>query len=171
MNGAGVFVTPADVASGKVPIYAASNFLKELSDEGVATLPIVATRAAYMYGFSLTGQEAEDFHVGCCGGLNKPGKNESDYIPPTQFVEVDGARDIEIAGVKLHLFHTGGEAASHIAAWLPDYQVLIRACLHGSAPPIVGSSLQLVLCTTTEFHKCPVAGTRHAQTWAERTAI
>ena len=125
VNGAGVFATPADVASGKVPIYAASNFLKELSDEGVATLPIVATRAAYMFGFSLTGKEAEDFHVGCCGGLNKPGKNESAYIPPTQFVDMDGARNIEIAGVKLHLFHTGGEAASHIAAWLPDYQLLI----------------------------------------------
>ena len=125
VNGAGVFVDPADVASGKVPIFAAANFIKELSDEGIATLPIVATRAAYMYGFSLTGKEAEDFHVGCCGGLNKPGKNESAYIPPTQFVELDGARDVEIAGVKLHLFHTGGEAASHIAAWLPDYKVLI----------------------------------------------
>jgi alkyl sulfatase BDS1-like metallo-beta-lactamase superfamily hydrolase len=125
VNGAAVFVPPADVANGRVPIFAAANFLKELSDEGIATLPIVATRAAYMYGFSLAGKEAEDFHVGCCGGLNKPGKNESAYIPPTQFVDVDGARDIEIAGVKLHLFHTGGEAASHIAAWLPDYQVLI----------------------------------------------
>lgn len=125
VNGAEVFADPADVASGKVPIFAAANFLKELSDEGIATLPIVATRAAYMYGFSLTGKEGEDFHVGCCGGLNPPGKNESAYIPPTQFVELDGARDVEIAGVKLHLFHTGGEAASHIAAWLPDHKVLI----------------------------------------------
>ena len=125
VNGAGVFVPPADVARGKVPIFAASNFLKELSDEGVATLPIVAARSAYMFGFSLAGKEAEDFHVGCCGALGKAGKNESAYIPPTQFVDVDGGRDIEIAGVKLHLFHTGGEAASHIAAWLPDYQVLI----------------------------------------------
>jgi alkyl sulfatase BDS1-like metallo-beta-lactamase superfamily hydrolase len=125
VNGASVFADPADVASGKVPIFAASNFLKELSDEGVATLPIVATRAAYMFGFSLTGEEAADYHVGCCGRLNKPGKNESGYIPPTQFVEVDGARDVEIAGVKLHLFHTGGEAASEIAIWLPDYKVLV----------------------------------------------
>lgn len=125
VNGAGVFVDPAEVASGKVPVFAAANFLKELSDEGIATLPIVATRAAYMYGFSLTGEEAADFHVGCCGGLGKPSKNESAYIAPTQFVELDGARDVEIAGVKLHLFHTGGEAASHIAAWLPDHKVLI----------------------------------------------
>lgn len=125
INGAGVFVDPADVASGKVPIFAASNFVKELSDEGIATLPIVATRAAYMYGFSLAGEEGADFHVGCCGGLGKPGKNESAYIPPTQFVELDGARDIEIAGVKLRLFHTGGEAGSHIAVWLPDYRVLV----------------------------------------------
>lgn len=125
VNGAGVFADPADVASGKVPVFAAANFFKELSDEGIATLPIVATRAAYMFGFSLTGKEAEDFHVGCCGGLGNAGANESAYIPPTQFVEIDGARDIEIAGVKFHLFHTGGEAASHIAAWLPDYKVLI----------------------------------------------
>ncbi|WP_313801688.1 alkyl sulfatase dimerization domain-containing protein [Sphingobium sp.] len=125
VNGAGIFVDPADVASGKVPIFAAANFLKELSDEGIATLPIVATRAAYMYGFSLTGKEGEDFHVGCCGGLNAPGRNESAYIAPTRFVDLDGARDVEIAGVRLHLFHTGGEAASHIAAWLPDYKVLI----------------------------------------------
>ncbi|SNS63775.1 Alkyl sulfatase BDS1, metallo-beta-lactamase superfamily [Sphingomonas laterariae] len=125
VHGASVFANPADVASGKVPIFAASNFLKELSDEGIATLPIVATRAAYMFGFSLTGDEAADYHVGCCGGLNTPGKNESGYIPPTQFVEMDGARDVEIAGVKLHLFHTGGEAASHIAVWLPEHKVLV----------------------------------------------
>jgi alkyl sulfatase BDS1-like metallo-beta-lactamase superfamily hydrolase len=125
VNGASVFADPADVASGKVPIFAASNFLKELSDEGIATLPIVATRAAYMFGFSLTGEEAADYHVGCCGGLNAPGKNESGYIPPTQFVEMDGARDVEIAGVKLHLFHTGGEAASHIAIWLPEHKILV----------------------------------------------
>lgn len=125
VNGASVFASRVDVAAGKIPIYAASNFLKELSDEGIATLPIVATRAAYMFGFSLTGKEASDYHVGCCGSLNAPGKNESGYIPPTQFVEMDGARDIEIAGVKLHLFHTGGEAASHIAAWLPDHKILI----------------------------------------------
>lgn len=125
VNGASVFVDPADVASGKVPIYAAANFLKELSDEGVATLPIVATRAAYMFGFALSGQEAADYHVGCCGGLNKPGKNESGYIPPTQFVDVDGARDVELAGMRLHLFHTGGEAASHIAIWLPDDKILV----------------------------------------------
>lgn len=125
VNGASVFASREDVASGKIPVYAASNFLKELSDEGTATLPIVATRAAYMFGFSLTGQEASDYHVGCCGSLNTPGKNESGYIPPTQFVDMDGARDIEIAGIKLHLFHTGGEAASHIAAYLPEYKILI----------------------------------------------
>ena len=125
VNGASVFADPADAKSGKVPIFAASNFLKELSDEGIATLPIVATRAAYMFGFSLKGKEAEDFHVGCCGPLGKAGKNESGYIPPTQFVDTDGARDVEIAGVKMHLFHTGGEAASHIAIWLPDYKVLV----------------------------------------------
>ncbi|WOK36098.1 alkyl sulfatase dimerization domain-containing protein [Sphingomonas sp. C3-2] len=125
VNGASVFVSVEDVKSGKVPIYAASNFLKELSDEGIATLPIVATRAAYMYGFSLSGAEGADFHVGCCGALQEAGKNESGYIPPSQFVEMDGARDEEIAGVKLHMFHTGGEAASHIAVWLPEHKILI----------------------------------------------
>lgn len=125
IHGAGVFVDRADVASGKVPIYASANFLKEMADEGVALLPIVANRAAYMFGFSLTGEEASNYHVGCCGGLGKPGKNESAYIPPTQFVDVDGERDIEIEGVKLHLFYTGGEAGSHIAAWLPDHKVLV----------------------------------------------
>ncbi|MCC2600875.1 alkyl sulfatase dimerization domain-containing protein [Sphingopyxis yananensis] len=125
IHGAGVFVDRADVEGGKVPIYASANFLKEMADEGVALLPIVANRAAYMFGFSLTGEEASNYHVGCCGGLGKPGKNESAYIPPTQFVDVDGERDIEIEGVKLHLFYTGGEAGSHIAAWLPDHKVLV----------------------------------------------
>jgi alkyl sulfatase BDS1-like metallo-beta-lactamase superfamily hydrolase len=111
VNGASVFVDPIDVAAGNIPIYAAANFLKELSDEGVATLPIVANRAAYMFGFSLSGKEAEDYHVGCCGALNKPGKNETGYLPPNQFVDLDGSRDVEIANVKLHLFHSGGEAA------------------------------------------------------------
>ena len=39
-------VDPAAVAGGQAPIFAAANFVKELSDEGIATLPIVATRAS-----------------------------------------------------------------------------------------------------------------------------
>ncbi|HEY4546960.1 MAG TPA: alkyl sulfatase dimerization domain-containing protein [Pedomonas sp.] len=125
INGAAVFADPQDVASGAVPVFAASNFLKELADEGVATVPIVAARSAYMFGFALEGQEAADYHVGCCGRLGTASANTSGYIAPTQFVDVDGARDVEIAGVRMHLFHTGGEAASHIAVWLPDHRTLI----------------------------------------------
>jgi len=126
VNGASVFVDPKEVTAGKVPIFAAGNFLKEISDEGVATVPIVAARSTYMYGFALQGaQDGAGYHVGCCGGLGELTANTSGYIPPSQFVDVDGTRDVEIAGVSLHLFYTGGEAASHIAVWLPQYKVLI----------------------------------------------
>lgn len=40
---------------------------------------------------------------------------------------MDEARDFELAGERFHIFHTGGEAASEIGLYLPDYKVLFSA--------------------------------------------
>ena len=122
INGAGVFVDPEDVASGKVKIIAAQNFMRELSDEMQATAPIMGIRAMYMYGQLLDPeQEGRDYHVSCCGYQLRGG--ESGYIAPNTFVS--GSQEMTVAGITLKIFQTGGESASHLAIYLPAQKIML----------------------------------------------
>jgi glyoxylase-like metal-dependent hydrolase (beta-lactamase superfamily II) len=122
ISGAGAFADPADVAAGDVPVIAASNFLRELEDENQVTAPIMSVRALYMYGQLLDPvTDGRDYHVSCCGYTI--GSERDSYIPPTRFI--DGREELSIAGVRMELFQTGGESASHLAIWLPDHRVML----------------------------------------------
>jgi alkyl sulfatase BDS1-like metallo-beta-lactamase superfamily hydrolase len=122
ISGAGAFADPADVAAGDVPVIAASNFLRELEDENQVTAPIMSVRALYMYGQLLDPvTDGRDYHVSCCGYTI--GSERDSYIPPTHFI--DGREELSIAGVRMELFQTGGESASHLAIWLPDHRVML----------------------------------------------
>lgn len=125
INGAGFFVEPQDVASGKVPVIAAHNLIGEMSSELVMNAPIMALRSSYMFGFGLQGQAGKDNYVGCCGELKKNATAPipTAFIPPT--VLVHDALNLELGGVEFELFFTGGEAGSHIAAYLPEHGVLL----------------------------------------------
>jgi alkyl sulfatase BDS1-like metallo-beta-lactamase superfamily hydrolase len=122
ISGTGAFVEPAEVEAGRVPVIAASNFLRELEDENQVTAPIMGVRALYMYGQLLDpAGDGRDFHVSCCGFTI--GSERDSYIAPTRFI--DGREELTIAGVRMELFQTGGESASHMALWLPDYRVML----------------------------------------------
>lgn len=121
INGAAQFVNSDDVSNGRVNIIAAQNFMREMSDENQATAPIMGIRAMYMYGQLLNPeQEGRHYHIACCGHELAGGK--SGYIAPNTFV--DGDYEITIAGVKLRIFLTGGESASHLAVYLPEQKIL-----------------------------------------------
>jgi alkyl sulfatase BDS1-like metallo-beta-lactamase superfamily hydrolase len=121
INGARAFVDP-DAAEAP-EVIASSTFLRELEDENQVTLPIMSLRAMYMYGQLLDPEsDGRDYHISCCG-FSLLGSGATGYLPPTRFV--DGQETIEIAGLRLELFQTGGEAASHMAIYLPEHRVLL----------------------------------------------
>ncbi|MDJ0849669.1 MAG: alkyl sulfatase dimerization domain-containing protein [Myxococcota bacterium] len=122
INGTTAFVSREDAASGKVKVIAAENFLREAGLENAVTGPIMALRAGYMYGVLLPGDaEGKHFHIGCCG-FDLKGTNG--YIEPNTFVPMEDELAMTLAGFRFVFFRTGGEAASHIAAYMPDQKII-----------------------------------------------
>lgn len=121
ISGAGAFTSAESVDSGRVKVIAAKNFIRELEDENQVTAPIMGLRALYMYGQLLDPvTDGRDYHVSCCGYTL--GSEKVSYLPPNHFI--DDREELTIAGVRLELFQTGGESASHLAVWLPEHDVL-----------------------------------------------
>ncbi|SDE24717.1 alkyl sulfatase dimerization domain-containing protein [Kordiimonas lacus] len=121
VGGAAAFVDPADARAGTVPVIAAANFVREMQDENAVTIQIMGMRALYMYGTLLDDDtDGRNYHVGL-GGRIKPGT--MGYVEPNTFV--DGTQEMTIDGIRMELFQTGGEAASHIGIYLPDYEMIL----------------------------------------------
>lgn len=123
INGASAFIDPQVAIRGDVPVIAASTFLRELEDENQVTLPIMSLRAMYMYGQLLDPEsDGQDYHISCCG-FRILAAGDTGYVPPNRFI--NGEETLEIAGLRLQFFQTGGESASHMAIYLPDHSVLL----------------------------------------------
>ncbi|EAQ98261.1 alkyl sulfatase dimerization domain-containing protein [Congregibacter litoralis] len=122
ISGAGAFIDRKDAESGAVQVIASENFLRELEDENQVTAPIMGVRALYMYGQLLDPvTDGRDYHISCCGYTL--GSELASYVPPNHFIR--GSQELTIAGIRMELFQTGGESASHLAVWLPDYRVML----------------------------------------------
>lgn len=119
-NGTDALVSKEDVKSGKVKIYAWDNFEEELASEWGATGPIQVLRVGFYTGAFLP--KEDNHHHGCCG--SRYGGN-SGYIPPTD--TFSGNKEMIIAGVRIKVFYTGGEAASEFGLYLPDFKTMIVA--------------------------------------------
>lgn len=121
IRGAGAFVDPEMVKDDEIQIIAASNFMRELSDENQMTGPLMALRATHMYGLALDPtKEGRDYHISCCGYTIR--SNSNSFIRPNKFI--DDAEEITIAGVRLQFFLTGGESASHLAVYMPETKIM-----------------------------------------------
>lgn len=118
-NGTSALVTPEQVADGSVKIYAWDNFEEEIANEFGAILPrqIMGT---FYYGPDLLPPEEQHYH-GCCSPKLLGGK--SGYIPPTDTFSEDV--ELEIAGVRMEVFYTGGEAISEFGIYLPDFDMVL----------------------------------------------
>lgn len=122
IGGAAAFVDREAAERGEIRVIAAQNFMRELGDENQATGPLMGLRATYMYGQLLDPDgDGRDYHISCCG--YRLGGGGTSFIVPNTFV--DGSQDFEIAGVRLTLFQTGGESASHIAVYLPESKIML----------------------------------------------
>lgn len=118
-NGTSALVSQAQVDRGEVQIYAWQNFEEELANEFGAILPR-QLMGVFFYGPDLLPPEERHYH-GCCapkilGG--KPG-----YLPPTHTMDQD--MELEIAGVRIKVFYTGGEAISEFGLYLPDMDLVV----------------------------------------------
>lgn len=118
-NGTAALVSQDQVDRGEVRIFAWENFEEEVANEFGAILPR-QLMGVFFYGPDILPDEEQHYH-GCCapnvlGG--KPG-----YIPPTHTMDQD--MQLEIAGVKINVFYTGGEAISEFGLHLPDMDLVI----------------------------------------------
>jgi len=120
-NGTSALVTPEQVADGSVKIYAWDNFEEEIANEFGAILPRQLMGVFY-YGPDLLPPEEKHYH-GCCAPRVLGGK--SGYIPPTDTFSED--TELTIAGVRMEVFYTGGEAISEFGLYLPDFDMVLIA--------------------------------------------
>ena len=123
VNGTNAIVEREQVENGEIKILAAHNFIKEYTAENVTAGPIMAWRASYGYGNFMDQEEQDNYLIG--GMMAKPCFGTGVFIPPNTLLKKE--QDLEIHGVKMHIFHTGGEAATEIAIYLPELKVLFCA--------------------------------------------
>ncbi len=109
---------PADVAEGRVAIYAHER-LRALT-AGAPSLGLVpAARLAYTFGLGLErGPEGwAETGLGTQLGTGSVG-----FLPPTNVFH--GALDIEVAGIRVRLQEAASESDDEIVLWFPDHGVL-----------------------------------------------
>ncbi|MFD4375146.1 alkyl sulfatase dimerization domain-containing protein [Streptomyces sp. NPDC059202] len=121
ISGTDAIVDPADVASGKIPVYAGATFMEEFAAENSAVEPIIGVRAAYQYGAALPAEE--ESYTGI--GKRFIGGPAGQLIMPTHFI--DGEQEVVLGGLPVRFFPTGGEAGSEIGIHLPQFRLAVIA--------------------------------------------
>jgi alkyl sulfatase BDS1-like metallo-beta-lactamase superfamily hydrolase len=119
-NGTSAIVDAADVAAGDVAIYAWENFEAERSNEFGEIAARQAMGVAYYGGAFLP---PEDMHHHGIGTL--PAGGTAGFVAPTHLLSEDTV--LEISGVTLNIFYTGGEAISEFGIHIPQYDMVIIA--------------------------------------------
>lgn len=119
-NGTSAIVDPDDAASGDVTIYAWENFEAERSNEFGEIAVRQAMGVAYYGGAFLP---PEDLHHHGIGTL--PAGGTAGFLPPNALLS--GDTTLEIAGVTLEVFYTGGEAISEFGIHIPAFDMVIIA--------------------------------------------
>lgn len=118
-NGTAALVSQEQVDNGSVKIYAWDNFEEEIANEFGAILPRQIMGVLY-YGPDLLPPEDEHYH-GCCAPRLLGGT--SGYIPPTDTFSAD--TKLEIAGIEMTVFYTGGEAISEFGISIPEFDMVL----------------------------------------------
>ena len=119
-NGTDALITPEQASSGEVAVIAWESFDREHADENRVVGTIMGLRASFMYGAFLGPEEQS--HTGLGGTFFG---SRGTFIPPNQVISQD--TEMVIAGIRLELFRTGGEASSEIGMDLPDYKTVVIA--------------------------------------------
>jgi alkyl sulfatase BDS1-like metallo-beta-lactamase superfamily hydrolase len=122
INGLQAFVSPEQVASGEVQIYAHDTLLANVVAQGAQVGPVLGVRSAYTFGTFLKPADNKDMN----GGIGPIAKAEpSTFIAPT--LTFKERLDTTIAGLPVQFFHAPSEAPDEIVLYLPNNKVLISA--------------------------------------------
>lgn len=115
-GGALAVASPADVASGKVRVYAPEGFMEESTSENVLAGPAMGRRAIYMYGRDLPRSERGKVD----NGLGKePAMGTLGILAPTDLIGKT-PQAMSIDGVEFIFEYTpGSEAPSEMTFYLP----------------------------------------------------
>lgn len=119
-NGTSQLITTEQVAAGEVKIYAWDNFNVELANEFGEILPRQSMGIAYYGGAFLAPEDRHHHGIGTLPAGGTPG-----FIPPTDLL--GGDTELDVAGVKLDVFYTGGEAISEFGIHLPGFDMVMIA--------------------------------------------
>lgn len=119
-NGAAALVDPAVVAAGDVDVYAWENFEAERQNEFGEILQRQMMGVAYYGGAFLAPEDRHHHGIG-----RVPAAGKSGFIPPTRLLSEDAT--LTIAGVRVNIFYTGGEAISEFGIHLPDLDLVMIA--------------------------------------------
>lgn len=122
INGVQAFVSPEQVASGEVQIYAHETLLANVVAQGAQVGPILGVRSAYSFGTFLKPADNQGMNAGI-GPLAKA--EPSSFIAPT--ITFRDKLDTSIAGLPVQFLHVPSEAPDEIVLYLPQNRVLISA--------------------------------------------
>ena len=123
-GGALAVADPADVASGKVRVYAPKGFMEEATSENVLAGPAMGRRAIYMYGRDLPRSERGKVD----NGLGKePAMGTVGILQPTDLIDSE-TQDVAIDGVDFVFHYTpGAEAPAEMTFYLPAQKAFCGA--------------------------------------------
>ncbi len=122
VSGAAAFVSPDDVASGKVEIVAQQDLVRHVARDVGLIAPILGRRAMYQFGMRLPIGETGTVGAGL-GPPQRPGRRS--FIAPT--VTFDDSYSGETGGVRFEIHLIPSETEDQCAVWLPDERVLLSA--------------------------------------------
>ena len=133
VNGVGAFVSPEQVESGEVKVYAHRDLMKFVAGIGGYLAPLMGRRASYQFGAALPRDDTGFVH----GGLGMPfNPGPRSFIAPTDTVAERTA--LTLCGVPLELVPTPGESDDHLSIWLPGDKILLTGdTIQGEALPNV----------------------------------
>ncbi|MFS0701525.1 alkyl/aryl-sulfatase [Cellulomonas sp. 179-A 4D5 NHS] len=123
-GGAKGFLTPDDLDSGRVPIFAPEGFVEHAVSENVYAGVAMNRRAGYMYGAAL----ARGPQGGVGAGLGQTlSVGEVSFVPPTDLISSTGQEEV-VDGVRL-VFQMvpGTEAPAEMLIHLPEHRALCAA--------------------------------------------
>jgi alkyl sulfatase BDS1-like metallo-beta-lactamase superfamily hydrolase len=117
-------ISDADVASGKVKIFAPEGFTEHAISENVIAGNAMSRRAIYMYGALLPRNE----RGGVNGGLGQTtSTGEPSLILPTDLIKTTGT-EVTVDGVKMEFQMTPGtEAPAEMNTWFPQFKAMWMA--------------------------------------------
>jgi alkyl sulfatase BDS1-like metallo-beta-lactamase superfamily hydrolase len=109
-------------AEGSDPdVYAHSSTQKYISRVIGILRPIIGSRSNRMFGNVLPKEEVENNGIGPFLEIGRDGRTTGLLNPPTVF---DDSLELDIAGVKIVLYHAPGETNDQLLVWLPEKKAL-----------------------------------------------